>query len=342
MTKINYSPVLTANNFGINYAEINDDILCTFNKTFNNVKITKQDTFTLKNAIMPQNSSTLLGKNEQTPNFSKCIEIKKSTKTPIVLEFNFDKNNNYLNDYLEIELKQNTSASVIIKYVGKANGFSCTTLKINLQKNANLDLTIFSNNGCNNLLKIIDEKKEKSKIAYHLIDFTSMHTIHSLHSSECSAQTQTKIDSMFVADKNAFMDINYLVELSHEKGTATLSTIGAINDEAQKHYKGTIKFNKGAKKSTGVEKEFCLMLSKNARSKSLPMILCEEEDVSGSHATSAGKVNENDLFYIMSRGLNKEQATKLLVLAKFEQIIKTIGYTPLKEEILEELNRRLK
>ena len=343
MAKINPSPVLTANNFGINYAEINDAILCTSNKPFDNVKITKQNTFTLKNATYQQNLDVICAELAQNKsNFCKQFVVNKSTEKPIVVEFCFDKNNDYLNDYLQIELKPKVSASIILKYVGNVPGFCNTTLNIKLQKNAFLDLTIFANNGCNNFLNIQDIKDEKAKIAYHLIDFTNMHTIQRLHSNECYAQTKTEINSMYVANKNALMDINYMVELTHENGYAKLNTIGSIDDYAKKNYKGTIKFNKGAKKSVGTENEFCLMLSKTATNKSLPMILCEEEDVSGSHATSAGKVDENSLFYIMSRGLTKEQATKLLILAQFEKIVKTINDANLKEEILTELNRRFK
>ena len=51
------------------------------------------------------------------------------------------------------------------------------------------------------------------------------------------------------------------------------------------------------------------------------MLLCSEEDVEGNHSSSAGKVGEKELFYIMSRGFNEKEAMKLLVRAKFNKII---------------------
>ena len=50
------------------------------------------------------------------------------------------------------------------------------------------------------------------------------------------------------------------------------------------------------------ENEYCMLLSDNAKSISLPMLLCGEEDVEGNHGVASGKVNRDELLYIMSRG----------------------------------------
>ena len=73
----------------------------------------------------------------------------------------------------------------------------------------------------------------------------------------------------------------------------------------------------------------------------LPMLLCTEEDVEGEHSTSSGKADEKELFYIMSRGLSKNEAIKLMVKAKFYDIIERIQEENLKTEVIEEIDRRL-
>jgi len=98
-----------------------------------------------------------------------------------------------------------------------------------------------------------------------------------------------------------------------KKSEASIQTVGALLAEARKHFKGTINFEKGCKKSSGSEDELCLLLSRNAKSKALPMLLCTEEDVDGKHASSVGKVSEKELFYIMSRGFSRQDAIKLVV-----------------------------
>ena len=116
---------------------------------------------------------------------------------------------------------------------------------------------------------------------------------------------------------------------------------GALKDESKKHFKETIDFKKGCKKAKGNENEFCILLSDKAKSLALPMLLCTEDDVEGNHSTASGKVDNKDLFYIMSRGISYKDAIKLLVKAKFNQIIQTIKDEQLKQEILEQIDRRL-
>lgn len=50
-----------------------------------------------------------------------------------------------------------------------------------------------------------------------------------------------------------------------------------------------------------------MLLSDKAKSKALPMLLCTEEDVEGSHSTATGKVDESELFYLMTRGFSKKK-----------------------------------
>ena len=84
-----------------------------------------------------------------------------------------------------------------------------------------------------------------------------------------------------------------------------------------------------------------MLLSDTAKSLALPMLLCSEEEVEGNHASSAGKVGEKELFYIMSRGFDEKEAMKLLVRAKFNNIIQNIKNQELRDEILEEIDNRL-
>lgn len=84
-----------------------------------------------------------------------------------------------------------------------------------------------------------------------------------------------------------------------------------------------------------------MLLSDKAKSIALPMLLCSEEDVEGNHSSSAGKVGEKELFYIMSRGFELKEAMKLMVRAKFNKILENITDEDLKQKILEEIDKKL-
>ena len=84
-----------------------------------------------------------------------------------------------------------------------------------------------------------------------------------------------------------------------------------------------------------------MLLSKKAKSIALPMLLCSEEDVEGNHSSSAGKADEKEVFYIMSRGFSLKDAMKLIVRARFNKIMEEIKNEEIKNEILEEIDKRL-
>lgn len=84
-----------------------------------------------------------------------------------------------------------------------------------------------------------------------------------------------------------------------------------------------------------------MLLSDSARTISLPMLLCSEEDVEGNHSTASGKIDEKLLFYIMSRGFTKKEAMKLIVKARFHNILTKIKNEDLEEKIMQEIDARL-
>ena len=63
--------------------------------------------------------------------------------------------------------------------------------------------------------------------------------------------------------------------------------------------------------------------------------------LSGNHSSSAGKIGEKELFYIMSRGFELKEAMKLMVRAKFNKILKNIKDEELRNQILNEIDDRL-
>ena len=83
------------------------------------------------------------------------------------------------------------------------------------------------------------------------------------------------------------------------------------------------------------------MLSPTVRNRSVPIMLSHEDDVDGHHAVSIGKMDEEKLFYLMSRGLDLADAQRLVVEASFNPVLDRIPDEALKTEIDEHLQRRL-
>ena len=337
MQKINFSPVATSRNFGMNYLAIDDELTDIPVSTFDNITLSKGDYQLLSTGAMTPPNAIL----QQHANYTKKLIFNQSTKAPVVVEFNFDARNNTLVDILNIVLKPKVKAQIILKYTGQKKSYHNGMLYLDLQKDSQLDIIIYSNISGNNFLSIYDQKEQNATLNYTLVDFATNITAHNIKSCNIGSNTSTTLNSMYFGTNSAMLDLNYWAVLSQPKSKTKLNTIGALLDNAQKNYKGTIDFQKGAKKSVGDESEYCMFLSSKAKSKALPMLLCGEEDVKGSHASSAGKIDTQALFYITSRGLTPAEALKLLVKARLSAITNNIFDSKLKDEIFKQIDRRL-
>ena len=68
-----------------------------------------------------------------------------------------------------------------------------------------------------------------------------------------------------------------------------------------------------------------LLLSDDVVNQSIPLILCSEEDVQGNHGASIGKLDEDLLFYLCSRGFSEQDAIDMMAKAKIEALCRKIG-----------------
>jgi len=87
----------------------------------------------------------------------------------------------------------------------------------------------------------------------------------------------------------------------------------ALTDRAQVNFEGLVKIDHGAKGTNAWLAAHILLLSNRAKGQAIPSLEILENDIKAGHATTVGRVNDLELFYLMSRGLSKETAKQLLV-----------------------------
>ena len=122
---------------------------------------------------------------------------------------------------------------------------------------------------------------------------------------------------------------------------ANMQVRGVLLDRSIKTFRGTLDFVQGARGSVGKEDEEVTILSPHARNRSVPLMLSHEGDVDGHHAVSIGRMDEDKLFYLMSRGLDERAARQLIVEASFAPVLARIENEELRAEIGSYLERRL-
>ena len=153
-------------------------------------------------------------------------------------------------------------------------------------------------------------------------------------------------NSAFTADigylgaKKQNIDINLISNHIGKKTNSGIRVDGALKDEASKLFRGSIDFKNGSSGSVGAETENVLLLGEDVRNKTIPLILCAEEDVNGSHGATIGELDEETLFYYASRGIDKKNAEDIMTKGRIEVIIRKINdedTEKLAEEQLEEV-----
>ena len=112
-----------------------------------------------------------------------------------------------------------------------------------------------------------------------------------------------------------------------------------MNGSSEKIFKGTIDFDKGCCGAVGAENEDVLLIGEKVKNKTVPLILCAEEDVQGSHGASIGRVDEQHIFYMQSRGLPEEKIVQLMAFSKIAQIVDTISDEQIRQRIYNKIGR---
>ncbi len=135
------------------------------------------------------------------------------------------------------------------------------------------------------------------------------------------------------------LDINLVARHLGRKTRSEINAKGVLDKNSRKTFKGTIDFVGGCAGASGAESEDTLLIGDKTVNKTVPLILCAEEDVEGSHGASIGRVDENHIFYMQSRGLPEEKIIQLMARSKIAQIISTISDEDLRERLNDMLLR---
>ena len=341
---LNETPVRTSNNFGINNIEVEMNI--PQYKEFERFDIYVPELEKINCELNGKTKSTNKIGIARDTNYSVKITVPENTKieNPIKLKFELDEDNNFLVENIQIILEKNASANFEILYNSEEyndtyhhNG----ELNLILQENSTAKMTVTNMlpENADNLYGIQNELYENSKLEYIISELGGKNKISNYYSKLIGNNSKNYINMIYLGKEKDLIDINYNIETYGKNSIVQMNIQGAITDSCKKNFKGTIDFKQGAKKSVGKENENCMMLSPNAKSKSLPMLLCHEEDVEGEHGVSSGKLDESKLFYIMTRGISYEEARRLIIKANFNEIIKNIENEEIKSIIEEQIDQ---
>ncbi|MGM8365227.1 Fe-S cluster assembly protein SufD [Virgibacillus sp. W0181] len=116
---------------------------------------------------------------------------------------------------------------------------------------------------------------------------------------------------------------------------------GIMKDNATAIFNAIGKIEHGATRANAEQESRILMLSKRSRGDANPILLIDEDDVTAGHAASVGRIDEMQMYYLMSRGISRKQAERLIILGFLAPVVNELPITSVKEQLKQLIERKI-
>lgn len=150
-----------------------------------------------------------------------------------------------------------------------------------------------------------------------------------------------RMSGLYFADADQFFDHDTQQNHNAPHTTSDLLFKGALRDDARTVWQGMIKVLPGAQKTDGFQANRNLVLSPEARADSIPGLEIEADDVRCTHAATIGKLEEQYVFYLMSRGMPRAEAERQIVLGFFDPIMQRIPFEEVRDRLGAHIEEKL-
>jgi len=145
--------------------------------------------------------------------------------------------------------------------------------------------------------------------------------------------SETKTVGAFFGHDDQHFDVAARVWHEGEHTTADLVTRGVLDDDARSVYEGVQDVGRDAWDTSSYQRENTLMLSDESEADASPKLIINNHDTEASHSATVGQVDQQDLFYMTSRGVDPERARNMLVEGFFVPVLEEVDVAELREDL---------
>ena len=296
-------------------------------------KIFNKKNFTRKDSLLDINSAFL--------NENLIIKVKKNAKlkNPIsIFYYNCEEEKYLINNRINIILEENSEAEIneIFFSNNKSIYWNNVHNYVCLKKNSKLQhykIQLESKNAIHSSSSNID--CENSSIYNNFIfsiggNMSRIEVISSIN----SADINFNIKGLYLAKTNQHHDITTLMQHKHPESKSNQHIKGILQKDSSGVFQGKVIVEQDAQKTDAFQFNQNLLLSETAEVNAKPELEIYADDVKCSHGATTGELDEGMLFYLRSRGLNKEEARKLLIEGFINELFVDIENKELKKKLL--------
>ncbi len=151
----------------------------------------------------------------------------------------------------------------------------------------------------------------------------------------------SRVTGAYFADGTQHLDYDTFQEHIAPDCESDFAFKGALRDHATAVWRGMIRVEKDAQKTNAYQECRNLMLSPTTHAVPIPGLEILANDVRCTHAATVGRVDREDMFYLMSRGLSRQEAERLIVRGFFQEILDRIELEPVRDAVTAALEARI-
>ncbi len=241
---------------------------------------------------------------------------------------------------LIIKIGDNCNLNIIEKSNGNTK-FRSQIVDLHIGSNSHVNYITFQNlgNSFNHSIKrgVCDKDSHLNWTDIHIGGVFVKTEITSLLSGEGS---NTLHKSLFFGSGKQVLDM-YARSIHDAPHTSSdMLTKGVVRGESKALYRGLVKIKAGAPHSEGYQKEDVLILDERAEANSIPELEIDNNEVKCTHGATVGNVNEEGIFYLMSRGLSREDAVRKIVEGFLFNVIDSISVEEVRNEVINTIGEK--
>jgi len=258
------------------------------------------------------------------------IEDNYSFKKPLIIYnfFNKSSENKIINNKCFISLGKNSKLSLLEYYKAEDSikYFNNTIHHYSIQKNAILKKFSIDNNLDNSYNYHLTNVKSYSNSIFENFLFSSESSFikNEIHCDLLESFSSCFVNALIFLSNQQHHELKTNINHRHEHCKSSQLVKSVLLDKSNGTYQGKIYVEKNAQKTNGYQLSKTLVLSENSAFNSKPELEIYADDVKCSHGSTIGNIDQNSIFYLMTRGLSKEQANKMLVEGFLNEVIETI------------------
>ena len=283
------------------------------------------------------NTNSLLNLNSALSEDKISIFVKEGyiTNVPLVIYNNYsEKKSNLINSNISINLEKNSSLKIInLSNENSINSFSNNSQNIYLSDNAILkfySLNYKNNTNINYSFSNIDLNKN-SHCEYFILSAGAKFLKNEINCSLNKDHGSIFINGIINLESDNHHEIKTTVNHNEENCKSYQLIKCVLNDNSKGIYQGKIFVDSKAQKTDGYQLSRALLLNEDTEFNAKPELEIYADDVKCSHGSTSGNIDENSIFYLMSRGLTYKQSKQLLINGYVAEVVEKITDNDIKD-----------